>query len=695
MSDETETDDDMTANDDPFGPAGPDGVEGFPQVGCVVELTYDSAAGGSHSTSTPTEVRGEVVGVDVERYGSGPTYKFRVHDRERGRFVGFPVSSYGVGTVKSFADRKQKRGRAIGSGLTATFTDECPAELAPVYSVISRAEAGDTISVYGTEYAVSDTWGVWSVTLTRGDAHTRWKLALDGSGVRFKDPNGKDLPVKAVRFVRERVQDGYSHQPADVDLFPAPHGAREGERVTVEFGGDARAGGEDITLATEQREWTGVVESVDYDLWENADSEPKTVIALDDGGTITFSTRSTRGFSAMVSPEGYTFEDGDGNPRPFHVDSEDITVTVTEGGEDADESEDGGERHPEVSEPEDTDAVREFLTTHGADTYLIQYTEDGEDREVRGVVEAVHSVILYVNPEDGPELGIPVQMVQSITVPDDGHSSVSSDGGVFLNHAGTPEVMTDGGRDIPTVAIPGVSSDGENFHRLPSPCSLLMSEPRERPVNVAQSRGYTACSLCDPPTFGADDPPGKDGEVVTDGGEGPEALAGAVSEALAASDIRMARLSVYVTELDEDVTVSGNGGMAQDEWKDLRDRITGVLDAEGFAYRADESWAFVEVTGRNEVMTDGGEDAPAITPLYRRVERALDSEGLTDSVDIHPEREGVTVTFSGVDVERVEGALLDAGLTGDSTAFGVGKAPEGQGGKVRITPEGNRGDGDE
>lgn len=158
---------------------------------------------------------------------------------------------------------------------------------------------------------------------------------------------------------------------------------------------------------------------------------------------------------------------------------------------------------------------------------------------------------------------------------------------------------------------------------------------------------------------------GEDPEPVTDGGDSPESLANAVSEALASSDIALDRVSVSVDEVNADVTVQGNGAMAREDWTELRDAITDALDAAGFAYRAKEQWAFVEVTGR-EVMTDGGEpedgeELETRSGTLPKELRELDFQNVT-GVDARPSilgdakrfRRGNVVMWTGEDPDDAE-----------------------------------------
>jgi hypothetical protein len=721
MSDETETE--LETRLEAFAPdkfsTDSMAVEGQPALGNRVEVEYSSSAGGAFASSGTTTVSGELLYVEVGKtyntdadewdgtYEWDGTLQFVIRDDANGRGVTFTLKRdpVGKGTLRTLAASSTKRGRRLGRMVRVTFTDERVRSLAPVAKAIREVQTGDTLMVNGSEYGVVDVWGSgperrpdgFKATLTRPNGD-RYHLTARASreGPLFSGPDcgyGEylELDVDSVQPGRFTTREGLPSERREgedtTDMFPAPHGVTEGERVTVTLNDDgevSEVSGEVTDVRYFKRtEDRGIL--VGYE-----EMDPETEVELDDGRTLRLQNENR----ARADVQGYRtmliqYTDGDGENEYSHPVATEVQREGGEGGEGEDERFSPEPERPEVREPEDADAVREFLTEHGADTYLIAYTEDGEVREVSGVVTDVHRVLIYVRTEDGGELGIPLQTVRFIRVPEDGASSISADGGVFQNR----RLIADGGRDVPEVAVSTTSPKAECYHDPLSPCRFHLKDPEVIRVTRAHGMGLRRCPSCKPDTV--EPPESGEGEPVTDGGADPEALASAVSDALASSDLSIQLVSVYVTELERDVTVQGNGPMARADWTGLRDRITEVLDANGFTYRAKDEWGFVEVTGR-EVQPDGGVGlCGEISCLYRRVERALNAAGLSHAVDITPDREGVTVEFSGVRMDAVMDALADAGLTGGGAASACGPSPEDETGAVRVTGGADGGDGDE
>lgn len=304
-------------------------VSGEPVPGNIVELEYDSNSGGAFFSQGTTSIRGELL--YVEHDSSLDSIRFVVRDPEQSRAVAFSLKPDSVAqpTIKSLAARKTRFGRDIGDVVSVRFTDESSDTFAPVITALRAVTSGDTLWVNGEEYGVLDAHSSgptnrpyrYRATLTKPDG-TNYILEANPSyedAPTFAEHGGSDLDLNPeqveVGRLRERWDDRVrddvnAQQRTDTtDMFPAPHGAREGDALafTIEY--------EDGS--TEHLD--GIVTSVRYFPKEESgiggieEKDPETRLDLDDGREAVLSNR--RG-----SVHGMIIEstDGDGTDEYHH-----------------------------------------------------------------------------------------------------------------------------------------------------------------------------------------------------------------------------------------------------------------------------------------------------------------------------------------------------------------------------------------
>lgn len=283
-------------------------VEGDATPGQRVEIEYASNAGGSYGTDRPCTISGELV--YVSEYGTD-SHQMVVRDDDAGRSVAFITSSRR--SLKSLAARRTKRGRSLGNILSVTFTDEDVSALAPVVDVIRSVIPGDTVFVEGSEYGVVSVSergpekapDNFSAILTTAngeeyvlEANGGYNTASVTFSVRFSGRDGKeDVDPNAVstgRF-RERLFDS-DNEGLDTedttDALPAPHYAREGERVTVTLTGEDHGEEQVSGEVTDVRYFTRKESS-----WFSGPEkeDPETTVELDDGRKVTLRNASRKG----------------------------------------------------------------------------------------------------------------------------------------------------------------------------------------------------------------------------------------------------------------------------------------------------------------------------------------------------------------------------------------------------------------
>lgn len=359
-------------------------VEGDAILGNRVEIEYSSSAGGSYGSDRPCTISGELL--YVEEYGAD-SHQIVVRDDDGGRSVRFVTGS--ALSLKSLAARRTKAGTSLGKIMSVTFTDEDVSALAPVMGPIRHAIAGDTLCFEGEEYGVVSVteYGpekapdkfsailttangeeyVLEVSAAYTDASATFKRRFAGHSEKEDvDPSA----VSSGRF-RERYFDS-DNEGLEIDgttgAFPAPHGVREGERVTFTLtGGDTR---DDHP----EEQVSGVVTDVRYfsqkrSVWfgEPEEKDPETAVKLDDGRKVILQNASRRGHSHVTRSRREGMGDGgmvramvvtpreDADDEYAHVEAVDIQPEDASGGSERTDGgrvlTDGGEDEPEVVIP--------------------------------------------------------------------------------------------------------------------------------------------------------------------------------------------------------------------------------------------------------------------------------------------------------------------------------------------------------
>jgi hypothetical protein len=670
-------------------------VEGDAVPGHRVEIEYSASSGGAWRTSSPSTISGELL--YVEKYGSD-SHQMVVRDEDSGRSVRFTTS--GRRSLKSLAARKTKRGRSLGTIITLRFTDEDLSALAPVMNVLRRVIPGDTVCVDGTEYGVVSTTAYgperardkYSAVLTTPDgeeyvleASAAYSTASATFSPRWGDDEDVDPSAVSVGRFRERYFDS-DNEGLDTedttDAFPAPHYAREGERVTLTLTG------EDTREDHPEERVSGEVTDVRYfrqkkTSWVSGPDEvdPQTTVELDDGRKVNLQNASRRGSShvtrsrreemgegGMVRAHVVTYRE-DADNEYAHVEAVDIqregadTDVETDGGS-PEVLTDGGEpvrEGPTPAEKRDPIPPADFVAD------LSEPVEDADGYAKLDIDERDHRLGGFWFPAREGAVDAYVDITDLVFTKED----IPMGDLIHYPKDDRPPEMT-GGRDVPEWVNP------RHVDATLGPLGLDEEpEPEPEPEPRGEVDGIR-CDVCGNPAFsggvtGEDYPEGKgllacsdcletepegdageDPEVMTDGGEDLDALASAVSRAIASSDLAMNAVSVHVDEVNGAVTVQGNGAMSREDWTELREDITAALDGEGFQYSAEPQMAFVEVTGR-EVRADGGvvredPDSREDTPAAIALDAVFDVVGgspLGESLTFVPHGRTCAIRYSG------------------------------------------------
>lgn len=723
-------------------------VSGTPGFGERVEIEYNSNAGGSYNAPDGSTIAGELIHVGVGFRRRGDTRKwngrltFIVHDPDGDRAVKFRLDAEGTGTVtiSSLKARNTKRGRRIGRVSAITFTGEDAATtITPTARALRAVNPGDVVSLNGSEYGVVELteYGPTKVpqdiaaVLTRpdGDEYTLKTSMYSGSislTERFERDSELDVDPESVHISRFRARyydsdnERLPEEPEDTrDVFPAPHGARDGERLTFaltrEDGEDEQVSGEVVGVRYfKQQDRTSILSDVEV-------QDPETTVELDDGREVRL--RNCSKGNRVVTPNRWN-----------HLGEDYRKVTafvITHTGEDS-------ENEYEHIHATDVEPEPEVRTDGGEDIANPPVVVPGEDSDA----ECYHKVTSPCRFQVSGAREMKVSAAQRR-----GYGACSSCDPPTFNGKpeaedaeGEPEVRADGGEDpeelseavsvtladsadisLNSVSVHVDERDGAVAIRGNGPMSRdTWTNLRDTLTTVLDREGYQyeakdAWAFVQVTGRGDARPDGGQVQRAPDGGSvDPHAK---VKRKVINAD---AVLMVKSAGVPEGCVAVHRERDADD---DLMEQYRMVMEICGYTELDASKVEFqrgvsggdvtVDVWKQKEAMTDGGVDAAGsesgggdtphhtesgeISGLYRRVERALRSRGLHDKVAIRPDRKGVTIQFSELGEDTVRGALTGSGVTPTdySTESRYGPGPGECVTKVRVLPEDNRGGRDD